>query len=141
MPTERLAMKHQVRYLNPSVLPPAPGYTQVVTAAGGTFVFVSGQVPLNAEGVLVGKGDLRRQSEQVFENIRSALREAGATMSQIVKISYFVVNLQPADALLLRKVRLRFLEAHNPPASTMVGVVSLFDRDWLIEVEAIARIP
>jgi enamine deaminase RidA (YjgF/YER057c/UK114 family) len=134
-------MTNQVEHINPSALPPAIGYSQVVKAAGGTFIFVSGQVPLNQHGKLVGKGDLHRQSEQVFENIRSALKEAGATMNHIIKLSYYVVNLQPSDALMLRELRQRFLDQTHPPASTMVGVVSLFDPQWLIEIEAVALVP
>lgn len=134
-------MSNPVEYINPSTLPPARGYTQVVRASGGTFVFISGQVPLNALGQLVGKGDLRRQSEQVFENIGNALREAGATMKHVIKLGYYVVNLKSSDALMLRELRQRFLDEIHPPASTMVGVVSLFDPDWLIEIEAVALIP
>ena len=133
-------MSNQVEFINPPALPQSRGYTQVVKARGGAFVFVSGQVPINAQGQLVGKGDLRRQSEQVFENIRDALREAGAAMSHIIKLSYYIVNLQPADALMLRELRQRFLDQSHPPASTMVGVVSLFDQDWLIEIDAVALV-
>ena len=134
-------MSDQVEFINPPTLAPARGYTQVVKATGGAFVFVSGQVALTAQGELVGKGDLRRQSEQVFENIRNALQEAGAMMSHIIKLSYYIVNLQPEDALMLRELRRRFLDQTHPPASTMVGVASLFDGDWLIEIEAVALIP
>jgi enamine deaminase RidA (YjgF/YER057c/UK114 family) len=134
-------MSHQVEYINPPTLAPAKGYSQAVKATGGSFVFVSGQVAVNQQGQLVGKGDLRKQSEQVFQNIRSALAEAGATMTHVIKLSYFVVNLQPVDALMLRELRQRFLDQTHPPASTMVGVVSLFDPHWLIEIEAVALIP
>jgi enamine deaminase RidA (YjgF/YER057c/UK114 family) len=134
-------MSNPVEYINPSALPPARGYSQAVKTMGGMFIFVSGQVALNRQGQLVGEGDLGKQSEQVFENIQIALREAGATMTHIIKLSYYVVNLQPSDALMLRDLRRRFLNEIHPPASTMVGVVSLFDPRWLIEIEAVALIP
>jgi enamine deaminase RidA (YjgF/YER057c/UK114 family) len=134
-------MSDHVEYINPPALPPAIGYSQVIKVAGGTFIFVSGQVPVNRQGQLVGEGDLRRQSEQVFENVQSALSAAGARMNQIIKLSYYVVNLRSSDALMLRELRQRYLDQTHPPASTMVGVVSLFDPKWLIEIEAVALVP
>ena len=68
-------MSNLVQYINPSQLPPAKGLRQAVKASGGSLVFF-GQVALNQQGELVGEGDLRKQSEQVFENIRRALEEA-----------------------------------------------------------------
>lgn len=129
-----------MQYINPSQLPPAKGYSQAVKTSGGSFIFVSGQVALNQQGELVGEGDLRKQSEQVFENIRRALEEAGAAPAHIIKLVYYVVNLQPSDALMLRELRQSFLDQVHPPASTMVGVTSLFDSRWLVEIEAVAFI-
>jgi enamine deaminase RidA (YjgF/YER057c/UK114 family) len=130
-----------VEYINPGTLPRAIGYSHSVKVTGGALIFVSGQIPLNHQGELVGAGDLRKQSEQVFENIRAVLKESGATMSHLIKLTYYVVNLQLSDSLMLRELRESFLDQTHPPVSTMVGVMSLFDPRWLIEIEAVALIP
>jgi enamine deaminase RidA (YjgF/YER057c/UK114 family) len=58
------------RFLNPPALPPSRGYTHVVEVpAGSRMLYISGQVPLDREGKLVGAGDFRRQAEQVFTNV------------------------------------------------------------------------
>ena len=134
-------MSSHLEHLNPSSLPKGPGYTQVVKARGEVFIFVSGQVALNAEGQLVGEGDLRNQAAQVFENLRAVLAAAGAAFDDVVKITYFVVNLKREDALLLREVRQGYLNQAHPPASTLVGVTALVDPRWLIEIEAVAVLP
>ena len=55
-------------------------------------VFVSGQVPVDSSGNLVGEGDCRIQAEQCFVNIESALRSAGASMDDVTKITAFIVR-------------------------------------------------
>ena len=131
--------KAEKRFINPEGLAVSPAYTQVVTARGGKTVYISGQVPLDAKGELVGKGDLRAQTLKVFENLRIALAAAGANFSDVVKLSYFIKNYKPADRLLIRQIRDRFFPADKPlPASTLIGVDALFLDDVLIEVECVA---
>jgi enamine deaminase RidA (YjgF/YER057c/UK114 family) len=130
----------QTQFLNPPELCPTFGWTHVVTATGGKTVYVSGQVGVNACGEVVGKGDLRAQTEQSFENIKLALAAAGATFRDVVKTNLYVVGLKPEHVPMLREVRSRFVSAEHPPASTLVGVSSLVGANWLIEIEAIAVI-
>jgi enamine deaminase RidA (YjgF/YER057c/UK114 family) len=127
------------RFLNPSTLPASRGYTQVVEVpAGSRLVYISGQVPLDREGNLVGAGDFRRQAEQVFTNLGSALAAVGATFADVVKINYYVRDVSHlAD---LRAVRDRHVNVTTPPASTLVEVPHLFREDVLLEVEAVAAI-
>src|SRR5450631_3231085 len=75
----------KVQFLNPEGLSKPMGYTQVVVAQPGKLVYVSGQVPLNANGEVVGKGDLRAQVTQVMNNLKTALAAAGATMKDVIK--------------------------------------------------------
>ncbi len=133
-------MTTHLDYLNPPTLPKSPGYTQVVTVRSETLIYISGQVSLNAEGQVVGEGDLRAQATQVFENLRAALAAAGATFAEVIKLGYFVVNLKHEDALLLREIRQGYLDPNHLPASTLVGVTALVDPRWLIEIEAVAII-
>jgi enamine deaminase RidA (YjgF/YER057c/UK114 family) len=131
----------QAEFLNPPSLCPTFGWTHVVTATGGKTVYVSGQVSVNERGEVVGKGDLRAQTEQTFENLKHALAAAGATFCDVVKTNLFVVGLKPEHVPVLREVRSRYVSAQQAPASTLVGVSALVGADWLIEIEAVAVVP
>jgi enamine deaminase RidA (YjgF/YER057c/UK114 family) len=130
----------KVQFLNPEGLSKPMGYTQVVAAQTGKLVYVSGQVPLNARGEVVGKGDLRAQVTQVMENLKTALAAAGATMKDVVKANYYVVNLKPEQVPIIREVRSKYFSAEHPPAGTLVGVTSLVQEGYLIEIEAVAAV-
>jgi enamine deaminase RidA (YjgF/YER057c/UK114 family) len=125
-------------FLNPPGISAPRGYTHVVVARGGKTVYISGQVALNAAGDIFGAGDLRAQTVQVFENLKTALAAAGATFTDVVKVNTYVVNLKAQDLQVLREVRSHYLPQQNPPASTLVGVTALAGPDFLIEVEAVA---
>jgi enamine deaminase RidA (YjgF/YER057c/UK114 family) len=128
------------QFLNPPTLCPTFGWTHVVTVTGGKTVYISGQVSVNERGEVVGKGDLRKQTQQAFENIKHALAAVGATFKDVVKTSLFVVGLKPEHVPVIREVRSRYVSAEHPPASTLVGVSALVGADWLIEIEAVAVI-
>jgi enamine deaminase RidA (YjgF/YER057c/UK114 family) len=134
-----IVMKTQ--FINPRELCPTFGWTHVVTASGGKTVYISGQVSVNERGEVVGKGDLKAQTKQTFENIKKALAAVGATFKDVVKTNLYVVGFTPDQIGLLREVRAEYVSKENPPASTLVGVSSLVSPDWLIEIEAIAVIP
>ena len=125
-------------FLNPPFLCPTFGWTHVVAATGGKTVYISGQVGINEKGEVVGKGDLKRQTEQAFENIRLALEAAGATFKEVVKTNLYVVVLRPEHVPIIREVRSRYVWADHPPSSTLVGISALVGPDWLIEIEAVA---
>ena len=119
--------------INPIELVRPTGYSHVVATRGGKQVFVSGQVPLDAEGNLVGKGDLRAQAEKVFGNVRVALASAGATPEDVVKVNTYVVGYKPADLAVLREVRSRVFGDTALAASTLVGVQALA-REGLLQI-------
>src|SRR5262245_60475988 len=123
----------QTQFINPPALCPTFGWTHVVTATGGKTVYVSGQVAVDESGEVVGKGDLRAQAEQTFENLKHALAAAGATFRDVVKTNLYVVGLRPEHVPVLREVRGSYVSAERPPASTLVGVSALVGPDWLIE--------
>ncbi len=131
----------QTQFLNPPTLCPTFGWTHVVTATGGKTVYVSGQVSVNERGEVVGKGDLRAQAVQTFENLKLALAAVGASFRDVVKTNLYVVGLKPEHVPILREVRSRYINPEQPPASTLVGVSALVGADWLIEVEAVAVLP
>src|SRR5262249_44131983 len=129
------------QFLNPATLNPTNGFTHVVTATSGKMIHVSGQVSVNEKAEVVGKGDMRAQTERVFENLAACLAAAGATFNDVVKITYFVVGLKPEHVPIIREIRGKYLNREKPPASTLVGVAALVVPDWLIEVELIAVVP
>jgi enamine deaminase RidA (YjgF/YER057c/UK114 family) len=126
------------RFLSPPGLAPTNGWTHVVTSAGGKTIHVSGQVSVDERGQVVGKGDLKAQTEQTFANLDVALKAAGASFRDVVKMNLYVVGLKPELVPLLREVRARYVDRECPPASTLVGVTALVGAEWLIEIEVVA---
>jgi len=114
------------------------GFTQVVTSAPGKTIHVSGQVAWNAERKLVGGNDLGQQAEQALANLRTALAAAGATPRDVVFLRVFVVNYRPEHARVLSPLLEKFFAGGAPPASTWLGVQSLANPAFLIEIEATA---
>lgn len=125
----------QNKFIQPEGLTKPTGYTHVVVS-GGT-IYMSGQVSMNEKGEVIGKGDLRTQTQQVFENISKCLKAVDATFADIAKMNTYVVNMKPEDLPVIREVRMKYLNAEHPPASTLVGVTALANPDLLIEIELI----
>jgi 2-iminobutanoate/2-iminopropanoate deaminase len=126
--------------MNPDAAPSPGGYyshTVRIDLDGGALLFVSGQVALDRNGNLVGEGDMTRQAEQVFDNLRTALEANAASFGDVVKITTFVTDMSALQVV--RDVRNRYL-TDPPPASTTVEVAALFRPEALIEVEAVAAI-
>jgi reactive intermediate/imine deaminase len=124
-------------YVRPTGMPPTNGYSHAVAFSGPTLV-ISGQVPLDEEGLLVGRGDPQAQLRQVFRNLTTALNAAGATMEQIVKLTVFLTDM--ADLQAFREVRDEFVLLDRPPASSLVQVSGLVNPEFRVEIEAIAAL-
>ena len=128
--------KQQKRAVNPKTVHGTWGlYSHAVVA--GNFMFISGQVALDESEKVVGK-DIETQTEQVMKNLERILQAEGATFDDIVKIRVNLVNL--ADRPGFHKIRRKYFK-DNLPASTLVMVTSLIDKDLLVEVEAVAYLP
>ena len=135
--------KPSKEFLSPKTLipPGGAGYSHIAKVNKGTTVYLSGQVPSDATGKLIGEGDFEAQVEQVFRNLKLAVEAAGGTMADIVKLNYYVVaELDPAIVPKLRPIRDRYINVENPPASTFLVVARLMRPGWLIEIEAVAAI-
>ncbi len=113
------------------------GLSQSVSIDCGSsrMIVLSGQVPLDPEGNLVGK-TTEEQTHQVFKNIENILKEYGGTGKDIIKLGIFTTNITKTPDF--RKVRDKYVNLQNPPVSTLVEVSRLFREDVLIEVEATA---
>jgi enamine deaminase RidA (YjgF/YER057c/UK114 family) len=124
------------RYINPPTLAHPTGYTHIVEATGGRTIYISGQVALDPSGNIVGQGDMRAQAQQVFENLHSALQAVGAGFRDVVKLTYFIVDMTQMPVV--REVRDQFIRPEQLPASTAVEIRRLAREEFLLEVEATA---
>jgi reactive intermediate/imine deaminase len=126
----------QKRFINPETIAQPVGYTHVVEATGNRMIYISGQVPLDRSGNTVGINDMQAQAEQVFQNLDAALKAVNASFEDVVKLTYFVVDISQIQ--IVRDVRNRYINTAQPPASTAVEVRQLVRKEWLLEVEAVA---
>ena len=94
----------------------------------GDAVFVSGHVSVDAADNVVGEGDAGAQSEQVFRNVEAALKAAGATMADVIKITCFLVDVADYDAY--AAVRLRLFPENGPASSTVVVKTLVKPSTW-----------
>ena len=124
------------RFLSPESLPAPFGYSHVVDAPAGRVIYISGQVPLDADGHLVGEGDFEAQVRQVFDNLTAALEAADASWADVVKLNYFLRDVGQIASV--RSIRDKYVDTEHPPASTLVEVSGLFRDDVMIEIEAVA---
>ena len=123
-------------YLQPANVPkPAGDYSQGLKVKGGTLVVISGQVPWDARGNLVGRGDLQAQTRQVFENLKNMLASAGATFKDVVKLGIFLKNRE--DFAVFKDIRAEYLTPPFPP-TTLLVVKDLAREEWMLEVEVMA---
>jgi 2-iminobutanoate/2-iminopropanoate deaminase len=110
---------------------PSGAYTQALSV--GPFVFISGQIPLDAQGNLV-KGDIVVQTCQVIASLKAILAAAGLTLRDVVKTTVYLTDL--ADFQEMNRAYGEFFPEH-PPARTTLQVAGL-PRGAAIEIEAIA---
>jgi enamine deaminase RidA (YjgF/YER057c/UK114 family) len=126
---------------DPDGLAAPQGFSHVTTAPAGRIACVSGQVAYDAQGRIVGVGDLAAQTDQVMRNLQTALEAVGCGFGDLLKTTFFVKHLDEEAVRTIRAVRGRWWMAGALPASTMVGVASLARPELLLEVEAWAVVP
>jgi 2-iminobutanoate/2-iminopropanoate deaminase len=113
-----------------------PSYSHAVTVSGsGKIVYTAGQLARDIDGNCVGKGDMRAQMEQTFQNLDRCLKAAGATWADVVKTNTFVTDFDEFQKC--ADIRMRYLGVATP-TSTTVGVTRLAGPDFMIEIEAVA---
>jgi len=120
----------------PALAEPISHYTDAVRA--GELLFISGCVPVDGDGRLVGGDDVVAQTRQVFANIGRILAAAGATFADIVKVTVFLTDID--DRARINPVRQEIF-GDVRPASTLVEVSRLAVPGARLEIEAVARIP
>lgn len=130
-------MSHIERRNVPSLFPP-PGYAHVAIATGARLVTTAGAVPLDAQGNLVGPGDVKAQTRQVIANLMAQLAAAGATGDDVMKTTVYVASTSGDDLVAAwEEVQASPIAA---AASTLLGVATLGYTGQLVEIEAIAAI-
>jgi enamine deaminase RidA (YjgF/YER057c/UK114 family) len=128
--------QEMIERINAPALSQPPGYSHVVVASGSRLVTTAGAVPLDAEGDLVGAGDLLLQARQTLENLASALEAVGARERDVIKMSVYVVAGERTDlGVVWDAVQQSGIAG---AASTLLGVSMLAIEGQLVEIDAIA---
>jgi enamine deaminase RidA (YjgF/YER057c/UK114 family) len=113
------------------------GFSQIVVSTGTRQVHISGQVAWDANEQIVGKGDLAAQTIQSFKNLDLAMQKAGGTLADIISLRIYISESVINETRPVREGLHQFFP-DNPPASTWIGVPSLANDEFLIEIEAFA---
>lgn len=113
-------------------------YPQVIRTTGGTQVHLSGMVALDADGAVIGRGDMAVQAAATYANVGRALAATGATPADVVSCTVFATDLD-AYREFGASVAAEFF-GRSRPVSTVVEVSRLADPDYLLEVQAIAHL-
>jgi enamine deaminase RidA (YjgF/YER057c/UK114 family) len=124
---------------SPELADSAPYAYAAVAPPGTRLVFTAGACPLDAAGGTVAPGDVAAQAEQVMQNLRIALRAAGAGLDDVLKTTVYVASQRREDLVTAWEVVSRHFGSHDAP-STLLGVTVLGYPDQLVEVEAVAAV-
>ena len=121
-----------MNYIATNNAPSAIGpYSQAISL--NDMIFTSGQIGLTPEGLLV-EGGVEAQTRQVLTNLKEVLKEAGSSLSKVVKTTIFLVNIE--DFAEVNKIYAEFFGSHKPARSTIA--VKTLPLNVSIEIEAIA---
>lgn len=110
---------------------------QVVKSSGGSYVHCAGQTAIDKDGAPVGS-DFASQLDAALENVRIALAGAGATPSDLVRVTTYIVDYQAEQLGDYMSAVSNFFDPENLPACSVVGVQALAQPDFLVEIEATA---
>lgn len=122
-------------------------YSYGTIVKGGTLIFLAGAIAVDKEGKTVGKGDMKAQISKVIDNIKIALREAGATLKDVVNMRIYTPDVD--GILKLKDWRCQNFpdlwgssaSSQEAPSSTLVGVTKLGYEGGLVEIEVTAHLP
>lgn len=130
-----------VQHINPDGLSKNPAFTNVIVVTGpAKTIYIGGQDSIDASGKIVGKGDIKQQTEQVLKNLITALQAADAGLEHIIKWNIYVVQGQAIQAA-FEVFQQVWGHRSNPPAITMAFVAGLANPDFLVEMDAVAVVP
>lgn len=134
-------MTSRITRLNPPELHTTPGYHHVTIVEAGRTANLAGQCPLDADGALVGTGDLSAQIRQVAANAMAVLKAVGAGPEDVVRsVIYVVSDSQPTLAAAWRELTESPLAPAFTSAATLLGVAQLGYPGQLIEIDLTAAL-
>ena len=135
-------MRKSVEYINPEGACPAQGlYSHVTRVPAGTLLFVAGQLAVDRDGNIAGKGDFDRQFHQIFENMAAVLEGVGAGFDDIAKFTTYLVHSQDIEKFMrLRAATFpKLFASPSYPPNTLLIIDRLVKEEFLLEVEAVVR--
>lgn len=116
------------------------GFSQITIATGSRIITISGQVGWDAEENIVGHGDLETQTIRAFQNLERAITAVGGTLDNILSLRIYIVD-SVMDRTSPISTALHTFFPDSPPTATWIGVPRLANKDFLIEIEALAVMP
>ena len=136
-------MKDHISAVRPRTLPKPAGFSYGYEVKHGRLVFIAGQVARDEQNTVVGKGDIVAQFRQVCRNIQTVMSAAGGDMTDVVKLTIYVLDTDDYKRHLreIGGVYREYFGKHFP-AMTLVGARDLFDAadGCLIEIEGVAAL-
>jgi len=133
-------MPHVVTLIRSATLSSVAEYAYAATAPGGSrLIFLAGACPLNEDGSTAAVGDYAGQAAKAFENLRTALTDAGASVEDVISTRVLVASSSQADLVAAWEVVRDSFGSHDAP-STLLGVTVLGYKDQLVEIEAVAAV-
>ncbi len=131
----------ETNYINPENMVKPMGYSHAISVKGNhQTIYIGGQNAVDEKGVLVGKGDLKKQTEQVLSNIDNILEECHAKLENVVKFNIYLVQGQnPQEGF--QVFQEKWKGNTNFPTVTVLFISGLGNPDWLVEIDAVAITP
>lgn len=131
-------MSKHIDFINPDELSKNPAFSQVAVIKGnGRTIYIGGQNAINKDLEIIGKGDIKAQTEYTLKNVEIAMQAAKATLDDLFKLNIYIVQGQDVRKGFegaqgfLKKLK-------NPPIISGIIVAGLANPDYLVEIEAVA---
>jgi enamine deaminase RidA (YjgF/YER057c/UK114 family) len=130
--------------MNPPGAPqPLGAYSNAVQVTPGRLLYIAGQVAVNSNGNAVGPGDVEAQTRQIFDNIGKILEGAGASFSNVVEFTTYVVGRESVQGFINARTEIfpRIFPQGDYPTNTLLVISGLVREEFLVEIKAIAGLP
>jgi enamine deaminase RidA (YjgF/YER057c/UK114 family) len=131
-------MNKHIDFINPDELLKNPAFSQIaITKGSGNTIYIGGQNAITKDLEIIGKGDIKLQTEYILKNIETCLKASKANLDDLFKLTIYIVQGQ--DVRKGFEGAQTFLKKlSNPPVITGVVVAGLANPDYLVEIEAVA---
>ena len=130
--------------LSPStVTHPLGAYSHGVIVNPGKLLFIAGQVSVDQNGNPVGVGDLKAQTRQVFQNLTGVLTAAGASFSNVVEFTTYLVGKESVQPFVEARTEIfpSIFPGRDYPPNTLLIISGLVREEFLVEIKAVAALP